>query len=220
MEWLDKLTTADADGYTLGQLTSDTFYDNISQKEKAWRLSDIIPLAVMNRQPFTVFVSKASPYQRFIDLEHAAKKSQLKIAIDSFGSEQELIVRLFLRRGLKFVAVPFAKPSERYAALLGGRVDLMFDPYGNDKRYIEAGQMRPLLVFDKRRVSQLPAVPASAEFGYNISIGLWRSVVVKAGTDEKKVAFLATALEGVYKSEAFQEFLKSTWSEEDSFVSF
>jgi tripartite-type tricarboxylate transporter receptor subunit TctC len=215
-----KLMNADADGYTMGQLTSDTFYDNISNKEHAWKLNDLLPLALMNRQPFTLFVAKGSPYNKWTDLERTARQSQLKIAIDSFGSEQELIVRLLLRKGLKLTAIPFANPGERYAAVLGNQVDVMCDPDGNVKRYIESGQMLPLLVFDSRRVSQLPAVPASSEFGYNVSVGLWRSIVVKAGTDKAKATFLANALERVYKSDAFQAFLKSTWSKEDSFVSF
>lgn len=214
-----KLVSADADGYTLAELTADTFYGNILSKTPSpWKLHDVVALAVMNSQPFALFVAKDSPYRTWPDVERFAKNAPLKVAISSFGNAEDVLVRLLISKGLKLVSVPFPKPGERYSALLGNQVDLMCDPDGNVKRYIEAGQMRPLLVFSQKRVPEMPNAATGIELGYNIALASWRTIVAKAGTDSEKITLLSNALGQVYKTAAFQEFLKTSWSAQDSYV--
>jgi tripartite-type tricarboxylate transporter receptor subunit TctC len=216
-----KLVEADADGYTVAEFASDTFYGNITSKNAPpWQLKDIIPLAVMNRQPFTFFANGNSSYKSWSDIEKASKVKQIKIAIDGFGSAEEVLVQYFVSKGLKLVSIPFAKAGERYAALLGDQVDLMCDPDGNVRRYVEAKQILPLIVFSTKRVGPMPGVPTAFELGYKVALGEWRAIVVKAGTSPDQVKILSGALEKVYKSPDFQDFLKKTWSEEDSYVDY
>lgn len=216
-----KLVEADADGYTIAEFASDTFYGNITAKNPPpWQLKDIIPLAVMNRQPFTFFANGNSAYKSWSDVEKASKTKPIKIAIDGFGSAEEVLVQYFISKGIKLVSVPFAKPGERYAALLGDQVDLMCDPDGNVRRYVEAKQILPLIVFSTKRVAALPGVPTASELGYKVALGEWRAIVVKAGTNPDSIKILSGALEKVYKSADFQDFLKKTWSEEDSYVGY
>lgn len=216
-----KLVEADADGYTIAEFASDTFYGNITSKTApSWQLKNITPLAVMNRQPFVFFAAGNGPYSSWSDIEKASKTKQIKIAIDGFGSAEEVLAQYFASKGIKLVSVPFPKPGERYAALLGSQVDLMCEPDGNVRRYIEAKQIRPLIVFSNKRVAQMPGVPTASELGYKVALGEWRAMVVKAGTSSDKIKILSEALEKVYKSPDFQDFLKKTWSEEDSYVGY
>ena len=216
-----KLVNGDADGYTLGVFVADTFYGNMTTKTTApWQLKDIVPLAVMNRQPFAYFVAQNSPYKTWADVERAAKSTPIKVAIDGFGSVEDVVTKFFASKGMKLVGVPFPKPGERYAAVLGNQVDIMCDPNGNVRRYVEAGQIRPLIVFSKKRVPEVPNAPTASELGYKVSVSEWRAFVVKAGTDPGKVQYLSEALARVYRTPGFQEFLKSTWSEPDSFVGY
>jgi len=215
-----KLIGADADGYTLAVLVTDTFYGNVTDKEASpWKLSDITPLAVMNRQPFTYFASPNSPYKSWGDIEKAAKTRQVKIAIDGFGSAEDLLTKFLARKGVKLTAIPFAKPGERYAALLGNHVDLLCEPDGNLRRYIESGQMLPLVVFDTKRVPEMPNVPTASELGYKVALSSWRAIVLKSGTDPQITQTLSDALARVYKSPEYQQFLDYTWSAKDSYVS-
>lgn len=214
-----KLVGGDADGYTMAVLVTDTFYGNVVEKGAApWHLSDIIPLAVMNRQPFTYFASPNSPYKTWADIEKAAKTQQIKIAIDGFGSAENMLTKFVASKGVKLTAIPFAKPGERYAALMGNHVDLLCEPDGNLRRYIESGQMRPLLVFDTKRVPEMPNVPTASELGYKVALSSWRAIVVKAGTDPQIVQALSDALARVYKTPDYQQFLDYTWSAKDSYV--
>lgn len=216
-----KLVEAEADGYTIAEFASDTFYGNITSKTAPpWQLKDIAPLAVMNRQPFVFFAAANGPYKSWSDIEKASKTKQIKIGIDGFGSAEEVLAQYFASKGLKLASVPFPKPGERYAALLGNQVDLMCEPDGNVRRYIEAKQILPLIVFSNKRVEQMPGVPTGTELGYKVALGEWRAIVAKTGTSPDKLKLLSDALEKVYKSPEFQDFLKKTWSEPDSYVGY
>lgn len=58
-----KLVTSDPDGYTMAVFTADTFVGNITAKfPPPWKMSDIVPLGIMNQQPFAYYVAKNSPY--------------------------------------------------------------------------------------------------------------------------------------------------------------
>ena len=216
-----KLLSSDADGYTMVVFIADTFVGNMTSKIAApWHLSDIIPIAIMNRMPFAYYLSKDSPYKDWASFEKAAKTTQMRVAVDSYGSAQDVGTKYFASKGsLKFAEVPFPKPGERYAALLGNQVDVMCDAIGNVSHYVESGQMKPICVFAEKRLAVVPYCPTANEVGYKIVLEEWRSIAVKAGTDPKKVAFLANALQTAYKTPDFQAFLKSSWSDPDSYVS-
>jgi tripartite-type tricarboxylate transporter receptor subunit TctC len=216
-----KLIAADADGYTMAIFITDTFVGNITAKVAApWKLSDIIPLGIMNQQPFAFYVPANSPYATWAEFQKAAKSKQMKVAVDSFGSAQDVALRFLMAKGgLKLTEVPFPKPGERYAAVIGNQVDAMCDADGNVRSYVQGHQMRALTVFEDRRVPQLGGnVPTATELGYPVVLREWRSFVVKIGTDPSKVKFLEDALYKTYNSADFQEFLKSSWSEPDSYV--
>ena len=158
--------------------------------------------------------------QDWASFEKAAKSQQMRVAIDSYGGATDLGTRYFASKGgLKLAEVPFPKPGERYASLLGNQVDVMVDPIGNVSHYVESGQMKPICVWAEKRLAQVPSCPTATEVGYKVVLEEWRSFAVKAGTDQKKVDFLANALGQAYKTPDFQAFLKSSWSDPDSYVS-
>jgi tripartite-type tricarboxylate transporter receptor subunit TctC len=216
-----KLVTGDADGYTMAIFIQDTFTGNLTSKVPSpWKMSDIVPLGVMNQQPFAYYVNKSSPYTTWADFQKDAKTKQFRCAVDSFGSAQDVATRYFMAKvGVKLTEVPFPKPGERYAALLGNQVDIMCDADGNVRSYVASGQMRALMVLEEHRVPQLGAnVPTATELGYPVVLREWRSFVVKTGTDSSKAKFLEDALRKTYNSAEFQDFLKSSWSLPNSYV--
>lgn len=214
-----KMVEGDADGYTLAVLVGDTFDGNLLSKTPApWQMKDIVPLAVMNRQPFAYYVAANSPNKTWADVEKAARQRPFKVGLSGFGGAEDAVTGYLAKKGLKFIGVPFPKPGERYAAVLGGQVDMMCDPDGNVRRYVESGQMRGVMVFSPRPVPELPTAKTAKDLGYNIVLTEWRGFVAKAGTDPAKVQLLSDALAKVYKSPSFQQFVKTSWSAPDSYV--
>lgn len=216
---LVKLVEGDADGYTLAVLVGDTFVGNmLSKNPPTWTMKDVVPLAVLNRQPFAYYVGQDSPNKTWADVEKAAKQKPFKVALSGFGGAEEVVTRFFASKGLNFISVPFPKPGERYAAVMGGQVDMMCDPDGNVRRYVESGQFRCVMVFSARRVPEIPYAQTAKELGYDIVLSEWRGLVAKAGTDPASVRLLSDALGRVYKSAEFQQFVKASWSAADSYV--
>ena len=214
-----KMVEGDADGYTLAVLVGDTFDGNVlSKTPPPWQVKDIVPLAVMNRQPFAYYVAANSPIKTWADVEKAARQQPFKVGLSGFGGAEEAVTAYLGKKGLKFVSIPFPKPGERYAAVLGGQVDMMCDPDGNVRRYVESGQMRGVMVFSAQPVPELPTAKTAKELGYDIVLTEWRGFVAKAGTDAAKIQFLSQALAKVYNSAAFQQFVKTSWSAADSYV--
>lgn len=118
---LTKLASVTPDGYTMAILTADSFPLLLGDSPK-WRLEDFVPVAVMIRQPSGIYVAENSRFRTWADLEKEARArpGQLKVAVSGLGSTDDITIEYLASKGVKMVSVPFAKPGERYSALLGG----------------------------------------------------------------------------------------------------
>lgn len=214
---LNKMLKGEADGYTISVMTGDTF-GTLAGASPKWSLKDIVPLAIMIRTPSAFFVQEGGKFKTWADVEKAAKTTSLKVAITGFGSPDDYTVKYFNKKGLKFVSVPFAKPGERYTAILGGHADVLFEQAGDMKGYLKNKQVRPVIFFAAKRDPQFPDVLASAELGHNIFLPQFRMIIVKAGTPPDRVKVLSDALAQVAKSPDYPAYLKEELGAPDSFM--
>ncbi|HYC36030.1 MAG TPA: tripartite tricarboxylate transporter substrate binding protein [Usitatibacter sp.] len=213
---MTKLLSAPADGYSMAILAWDSFATLATQSPK-WSMDDFTPLAVVIQLPSGLYVA-GDKYPDWKAVEAAAKQRPLKVAISGFGSPDEITINFMINKGLKLTAVPFAKPGERYSALLGGHVDLLYSPSGNVTSFVESKQMRPVIFLHSERLPEFPAVPTSPEMGYDISLPQRRAVIIKAGTDPQRVKMLGDAIARVAASPKYKEYLQKSFASENSFV--
>jgi len=214
---LNKMLTGEADGYTISIMTGDTF-GTLAGAAPKWALKDIVPLAIMIRTPSAFFVQEGGKIKTWADLEKAAKAGPLKVAITGFNSPDDYTVKYFGKKGLKLVSVPFAKPGERYTAILGGHADVLFEQAGDVKGYLKNKQMRPVIFFAAKRDPMFSDVPASAELGHNIFLPQFRMIIVKAGTPADRIKVLSDALTQVSKSPDYAAYLKEELGDPNSFA--
>ena len=149
-----KLLAAPADGYSAAIYIADS-HVLLTGKNPRWSMNDIAPVAVMIEVPSFIFVAQNSRFKTWQDFENEAKANpgKLKIATLGFGSVDDLSIGVIERsKGLKFVQVPFSKPSERYASILGGHADALYEQAGDVASFLNNKQMRPLLIFGKQRL--------------------------------------------------------------------
>ncbi|MPZ44306.1 MAG: tripartite tricarboxylate transporter substrate binding protein [Betaproteobacteria bacterium] len=211
-----KLLSAPPDGYSMAILTADTYATQATSTPK-WTLKDIIPVAVMIKQPSGLYVAGNSTLKTWAEVEKEARSRPLKVAISGLGSPDEITVNFLNSRGMKLIAVPYAKPGERYTAILGGHADLLYSPVGNIKTYVDGGQMRPVLFLSPDKLAGFADTPTSKQLGYEILLPQFRAVVVRAGTDPARVKYLADALARVYAHPEYKKFLKDATGSDDSF---
>jgi tripartite-type tricarboxylate transporter receptor subunit TctC len=211
-----KLLASQADGYSISVMTWDT-YALLATTKTRWSLKDIVPVALMIKQPSAFMSAANSTLKTWADVEREAKVRQLKVAITGFGSPDDITVNYFIARGLKLVSVPFAKPGERYTAVLGGHADLLYEQLGDVRSFIDSKQIQPVIIFAEKRFSVFPEVPASKELGYDITLPQRRAVIVKAGTDAGRIKVLSDALAKVAASAEYKDYLKQQYATDDSY---
>ena len=213
---MTKLLSAPADGYSMAILAWDSFATLATGSPK-WTMDDFIPLGVVIQLPSGLYVA-GDKYPDWKAVEAAAKAQPLKIAISGFGSPDDITVKYMVSKGLKLNAVPFANPGERYSALLGGHVDLLYSPSGNVVSFVTGKQMRPVLFLNADRLAEFPQTPTSRESGYDITLPQRRAVIVKAGTDPARVAMLSEALARAVGTAKYKAYLKDSFASEASYV--
>jgi putative tricarboxylic transport membrane protein len=213
---LNKMLTAQADGYTISVMTGDTF-GLLTDPSTKWKLEELIPAAIMIKQPSAFFTS-APNLATWADVEREAKTRPLKVAITGFGSPDDMHVNYFAKKGLKLVSVPFAKPAERYTAILGGHADILYEQLGDVKSFLESKKMRPVILFADARFPVFPDTPSGKELGHDIVINQFRAVMMKAGTDPARVKLISDALAKAAATDDYKAYLVDQYADPASFI--
>jgi putative tricarboxylic transport membrane protein len=216
---MTKLLSAPADGYSAAIYIADS-HALLAGNNPRWTMKDITPVAVMIKGPSFIFVKEDSPYKTWADFEKAlrAEPGKLKVATLGFGSVDDFSLSVIAKKDLKFVQVPFSKPSERYVSILGGHADALYEQAGDVAQFLNNKQMRPLMIFGKERLPAFKDVPSSYELGFNVALPQFRAIVVRAGTPPDIVKKLSDSLAKVAEMPEYKKFLQDQYGAADSFV--
>lgn len=215
---LTKMLSAANDGYTISIMTGDTFGTQAAGKPN-WKFEDIVPVAIMIKQPSAFLVPMNSPLKTWDDLVAESRKRPLKVGVTGFGTPDDITVNYFTKRGVNLQSVPFAKPGERYTAILGGHADILYEQLGDVKSFLESKQMRPIIIFDKQRFPLYPDVVTCVEAGHPVIINQFRMVIVKTGTDPGRIKVLADTLAKVAATDDYKTYLKDQYADPNSYMS-
>ena len=164
------------DGYTLLSVGPDaainaTLYDRLNFN----LLRDIAPVASLIRGPFVMVVNPSFPAKTVPEFIAYAKANPGKInfASGGIGFATHVSGELFkMMTGVNMVHVPYRGQAPAMTDLLGGQVQVMFDPVVTSISHIRDGRLRPLAVTTSTRSEALPDVPTIGDFvpGYEASV--------------------------------------------------
>jgi tripartite-type tricarboxylate transporter receptor subunit TctC len=215
---LMKMRAGKADGYTIEEVTSETVLLEVTGKP-LFKLSDFVCLAIVDQQNPGLLAKPDSPFKTWEDVVKTAKTRRISVAFDGFGSSGDLIVNYLNRNlGVKFELVPYDKPGERIASVLGGHNDLLFTQPGDVITYINNQQLRPLLMFADDQDPRFPNVPAARQYGHVASLIHFRAMYVKAGTPDEIVRRLTDAISKAAASPGYKSALDVEAALPQSFV--
>lgn len=214
---LTKLVTSPADGYTISVMTGDTF-SLFASPTARFKLDQFTPLAIMIQQPSGFFANATGPFQTWDDVQKVIKEKELRMGMTGYGSPDDLTVNYFKNKGMKFQGVPFAEPGMRYASVVGGQSDILYEQAGDVRSFLDGNQIKPILFFSKKPVEAFPDVPYSGKLGYEVLLPQFRVIMVRAGTDPAIVKTLSDALAEVAKTAEYRDYLKQQYADSDSFV--
>jgi len=130
-----------------------------------------------------------------------ANPGKLNMGSGGIGSIQHVSGELFkMMTGVNIVHVPYRGGAPAIADLLGGQVQVIFDPVIESIGYITAGRLRPLAVTTAMRSEALPDLPTVGDFvpGYETSgwfgVGVPRNTPVESSTSSTRRSMQASPI--------------------------
>jgi tripartite-type tricarboxylate transporter receptor subunit TctC len=172
---MEMVVRAPPDGYTLllvglPAATNATLYTNLNFNF----IRDIAPVASILRVPNVILVNPSFPAKTVPEFITYAKANPGKInmATAGIGSTPHIFGELFkMMAGVNLVPVHYHGGGPALTDLLGGEVQVMFDPLGEAIGYIKAARLRALAVTSATRSAALPDIPTVGDFvrGYEAS---------------------------------------------------
>jgi len=175
-----------ADGYTLlmagaVNAVNATLYDNLPFTFAA----DVTPIAGLTRFPNVLTVGASFPAKDVAGFIAYAKANPGKVNQGSSGNgtTQHLAGELFKSMaGVDFLHVPYKGAAQAITALLGGQVQVLFEPLPASIEHIKAGRIKALAVTTAARSEALPGVPAIAESLAGYEASGWNGLCAPRGT--------------------------------------
>jgi tripartite-type tricarboxylate transporter receptor subunit TctC len=161
-------------------------------------IRDIAPVACIGGVIFLMAVNPSVPAKTVAEFIAYAKANPGKINMASRGngSLTEVFGELFkMMAGVDLVHVPYR--GDYTADLLGGRVQVAFFAIADAIGYVRDGKLRTLAVTTKKRVAQLPDIPAMDEFLPGYQASGWLGIGAPRNTSTAIVDTLNTDINAV-----------------------
>jgi tripartite-type tricarboxylate transporter receptor subunit TctC len=169
---------------------------------------DFTPLALIALAPVAVVVHPAQPAKSLSDLVALAKQMPGKLNYGSAGAGTpgHLTAEMFkAAAGIDIQHVPYKGSAPAITDLIGGQIQIMFDPLQSVLSNVQAGKLRALGVSSKTRSPVLPEVPTIAESGYGgFETTAWWGVFGPARMPDALTVSLTTEIERIAGSEMFR----------------
>lgn len=199
------VAAAAPDGYTIGMSgTSPLVLAPHQIKNLPYDTTkDFAFLACPGTTPFVLDVHPSLPVKNVRELVAYAKANPGKLNFGSagLGNSAHLSAELFKQAtGIDMVHVPYKGNALAMNDLIGGQIQVLFDPVQTSLPQIAGGKVRPLAVTGKTRFAGLPDVPTVAESGYpGYEFVVWYAFVAPAGTPAPIVAKLNAEINKVVR---------------------
>ena len=177
---------APADGYTLllggaVNAVNATLYEKLSFNF----ISDLAPVTGVVRFPNVMTVNASFPAKTVPEFIAYAKANPGKINQGSSGNgtTQHLAGELFkVMTGVDFLHVPYKGAPQAITDLLGGQVQVLFEPLPASIQHIKSGKLRALAVTAATRSEALPDLPTVGEFVPGYEASGWNGVCAPKNT--------------------------------------
>jgi tripartite-type tricarboxylate transporter receptor subunit TctC len=187
----EAVARATPDGYTLLMLGAvNTINATLFDKLNFDFLRDIAPVASVIDTPLVVEVNPAVPVHSVPDFIAYAKANpgKLNMASPGIGTPPHVAGELFkLMASVDMVHVPYRGSAPELTDLIGGQVQVAFDPLPASIEHIRAGKLRALAVTTTSRSEALPGIPSASEYIAGFVASNWYGVGAPKNTPSEIV---------------------------------
>lgn len=205
---------APADGYTLLMATVGTQAINATLYRKLGYdpVKDFTPISLVAAAPVALVVHPSVPVSSVAELIALAKSKpgSLNFGSAGNGTPGHLTGEMFrAATGVDLKHVPYKGSAPALSDLLGGQIQIMFDPLQSVLAQVRAGRLKLLAISSKSRSPAAPDVPTFAEAGLkDFEATAWWAVFAPASLPPAVAARLNTSVNAVVNSPAFRALLE------------
>ena len=205
---------APADGYTMfiGDIGAYALNPSLYGKLTYDPLKDFTPVARLVLAPSLLVVPQASPFKAAQDLISTlkAKSRDVTVASQSTGAGGHLFAEMLRSKtNGRITHVPYKGSAPALTDLVGGQVDLFFDPIITSGPFVKDARLRALAIGTDQRVPAFDNIPTLEEVGLgDINLIAWFGLAVKAGTPPEIVKQLsAESIKAIQQQELSSRFV-------------
>jgi tripartite-type tricarboxylate transporter receptor subunit TctC len=182
----EAVVRAPADGHTLllasaSNAINATLYERLNFNF----IRDIAPVAAIIRVPNVMVVHPSVPARGVVEFLAFAKANPGKaiMASPGNGTSGHISGELFkMMTSVNLLHVPYRGSTPALTDLIGGQVQVLFNPLPSTIEYIRAGTLRALAVTAATRSEVLPDTPTVSEFVPGYEASTWFGVGAPKGT--------------------------------------
>ena len=207
----DAVAKAAPDGYTMLMATVGTNAINpaLYKKLPYDALRDFTPIALVAAAPLAIVVHPSQPATDLASLVARAKQMPGKLSYGSAGNGTpgHLTGETFKgAAGIDLQHVPYKGSAPAVTDLLGGQIQIMFDPLQSVVSHVRTGKLRAIAVSSAARSPAAPTIPTVAESGYKgFEFTAWWGVFAPAALPAPVAATLAGEIERIVRANAFRD---------------
>ena len=205
----EKFQKVEPDGYTLITYTFPKSVIIEYQGATAYKTRDFTPVFAWSRSS-QLLVVNAESWKTFQEFLKAAKAKTLSGGLSGRGSTTHLMGLIALDElGINANWVPYEGSAGSVAALAGKHLDFTICLATSAVSLIQAGKLRPLLLFSDKRDPYLADVPIPKDLGYDMTfIPTLRGVEAPPNTPAAVVKILEDAFRKAAAEQGFAEVAK------------
>ena len=183
-----------------------------------WR--DLTPVSMMALDQFVLWVNAETPYKEPKDLVAAVKAAGGKMKMGGTGSKQEdqiFTVAMEKQTGAKWNYISYKGGGEVAVQLVGKHVDTTVNNPIEAVAQWRAGQLRPLCVFDTKRMPYKAKVtkdmawgdiPTCKEKGMDVEYLMLRGIFMPGGVTAEQAQYYVDLMKKVRDTPDWKDFLE------------
>jgi len=205
------------DGYTLMicSIGAMTINPNLHASLPYTVGGDIIPVSLVATTPMVLITGPKLPVKTYADFLSTVRAQPGKVSFASagVGNVTHLVAELFMRQaGLTMVHVPYKGAQAVIADLLGGHIEMYFNPLPSARGYLKAnaGKVTPLALTSIARSPILPEIPTLDELGLKgFDVNSWFGLCAPGGAPKDILARLSAEVVRAAAGTALPERLRT-----------
>ncbi len=180
---------------------------------------DLTPVAMLALDEFVLWVNAESPYKTAAEYMDALKSGKEQFKMAGTGSKQEdqiITAALEQASGAKFTYVPYKGGGDVAAQLVGNHVTSSVNNPIEAVAHWRAGKLRPLCVFDSKRLAYKDEVangqswgdiPTCKESGIDVEYLMLRGIFMPPGVTPDQVKYYVDLFQKVRETPEWKDFM-------------